>query len=181
MADTVRSLSDLQTLLADNSARAISAQDLRDFLVSVSPAHGTMYMTTPAETSISGVDTWTKVAGTTTLLSGTRFDMPANNQLRYTGTPDVHVHVAVTIAFVAATGSQDLQFRVVKNGNTTATDAVASTAATKLGGADVNSTAVHYDVMMSTNDYIELYVQNTTSGANMTVENMYFFALSMLK
>lgn len=34
MVDTVRSLSALQTLLADNTAGDISAQDLRDFLVS---------------------------------------------------------------------------------------------------------------------------------------------------
>jgi hypothetical protein len=34
MSDTVRVLSALQTLLADNTNRAISPQDLRDFLVS---------------------------------------------------------------------------------------------------------------------------------------------------
>src|ERR1041385_1262124 len=35
MADTVRAYSALQTLLADNSTRAISEQDLRDMLASV--------------------------------------------------------------------------------------------------------------------------------------------------
>lgn len=35
MADTVRTLTALQTLLADNTARAISPQDLRDALYSV--------------------------------------------------------------------------------------------------------------------------------------------------
>lgn len=34
MADTIRSLSALQTLLADNTARAVSAQDLRDAIYS---------------------------------------------------------------------------------------------------------------------------------------------------
>jgi hypothetical protein len=34
MADTARNLSDLQTLLANNTAKDISAQDLRDFLIS---------------------------------------------------------------------------------------------------------------------------------------------------
>lgn len=37
MTDTWRSLSSLQTLLADNTSGAISAQDLRDMLVSVYP------------------------------------------------------------------------------------------------------------------------------------------------
>ena len=35
MTDTIRALSALQTLFADNTTRAISEQDLRDFLVSV--------------------------------------------------------------------------------------------------------------------------------------------------
>jgi len=35
MADTVRTLAQLQTLLADNNSKDISEQDLRDFLVSV--------------------------------------------------------------------------------------------------------------------------------------------------
>lgn len=34
MADTVRTLSALQTLLADNTTQGISPQDLRDFLIS---------------------------------------------------------------------------------------------------------------------------------------------------
>ena len=37
MVDTVRTLAALQTLLADNSAGDISAQDIRDFLVSAYP------------------------------------------------------------------------------------------------------------------------------------------------
>lgn len=37
MPDTIRSLSDLQTLLANNTTNEISAQDIRDFLVSVDP------------------------------------------------------------------------------------------------------------------------------------------------
>lgn len=35
MTDTIRSISDLQTLLADNIVQAISPQDLRDMLVSI--------------------------------------------------------------------------------------------------------------------------------------------------
>lgn len=44
MADTVRSLSALQTLLADNTSGDISPQDLRDFLVSVYPITGSNLM-----------------------------------------------------------------------------------------------------------------------------------------
>ncbi len=47
MADTVRTLSALQTLLADNSAGAISEQDLRDFLVSALKRYNRTVATTP--------------------------------------------------------------------------------------------------------------------------------------
>lgn len=40
MADTVRTLAALQSLLADNGSGLISPQDLRDFLVSVFAARG---------------------------------------------------------------------------------------------------------------------------------------------
>jgi len=41
MVDTIRTLADLQTLFADNTAGDISAQDLRDFLVSSMISSGT--------------------------------------------------------------------------------------------------------------------------------------------
>lgn len=43
MTDTRRSLSDLQTLLADNLTRAITPQNLRDLLVSVDPENTKQY------------------------------------------------------------------------------------------------------------------------------------------
>jgi len=43
MADTRRSLTDLLALLADNTSRAISPQDLRDALVSAHGTYGMMY------------------------------------------------------------------------------------------------------------------------------------------
>lgn len=43
MADIIRSLSTLQSLLADNNTEDISAQDLRDLLVSVDPENAVLY------------------------------------------------------------------------------------------------------------------------------------------
>ena len=52
MVDTVRTKSALLALLADNTARAISAQDLRDFLVSVMGLTKSVYV--PATSFILG-------------------------------------------------------------------------------------------------------------------------------
>ena len=82
MADTSRSLSDILTLMADNTTGAISAQDLRDLIVSLSPAFGGLYISSSAETSIATIDTWTLAAGTSTeTSSSSAFTVSAANRL----------------------------------------------------------------------------------------------------
>lgn len=56
MADTQRTLSAILTLLADNTAQAISAQDLRDAIVSVFANYGMIYVH-GGSTAQSGVTT----------------------------------------------------------------------------------------------------------------------------
>lgn len=45
MSDTVRTFTDLQSLLATNGVQGISAQDLRDFLASAMGVYGQLYIT----------------------------------------------------------------------------------------------------------------------------------------
>jgi len=181
MADTRRSLSALQTLLADNTTGAISPQDVRDLLVSASPPYGSIYVSTAAATTIAASSTYYKAAGTTTSTNLKEFDMPANNRLRYTGAADIHIHGVVTVALTTASSSQVIGLRVGKNGSASGTDSVASQVEHKTGtGTDVISTAIHVDTMLSTNDYLELWVANETTGSNLTIEFMYFFVMGML-
>lgn len=181
MADTRRSLTALQALLADNNTGAISPQDVRDLLVSAAPPYGSIYLSSSSETSIGGIGTWTKAAGTTTSTNLKEFTMPASNRLTYTGTPDVHVHVAVSVSMTSASNNQTVGLRIGKNGSAAGTDAVASEVRRFVStGADIGSTAIHFDTMMSTNDYLELFVANHTSTGNLTIGYMYFFALGML-
>ena len=71
--------------------------------------------------------------------------------------------------------------RIVKNGDYTEADAVASEVDHKTGtGTDIVSTAIHYDTMMSTNDYLEVWVRNETSATTVTLNHMYLFALGMI-
>jgi hypothetical protein len=178
MVDTVRTLTALQTLLGDNLTGAISPQDLRDMLVSLTPAYGSMYISTPAATTVVVPGTYVKAAGGTTAVNlSDRFDMPANNRLRYLGTTEVHAHVAITIAMTVAGNNQDLAFHVTKNG----TEITGSHISHKLGtGADEETTALHIDCHLAQNDYLELWLTNTTSTAAVTLNHMYFFAMTML-
>ena len=177
MADTERTKSAILTLLADNTSGAISPQDVRDTVVSLIPGYGGMYISSAAATTIAGASTWTKGAGTTTSTGLSNFTMPADNRLTYTGTPDVHCHIAMSFSVTSAGNNKTYEFGVALNGTINTASIVSRKIAT---GADVGSSACHTDITLSTNDYIEMWVQNTSDGTNMTYEYGYLFALAML-
>jgi len=162
MADTERSLATILALLADNGTGNISAQDLRDAVVSILPDYGNLYISTAAATTLTTVDTYYEAAGTTTLGANvSAFDMPANGRLRYTGAPTRIVLVTATISMTASINSQVLDFRLAKNGTTD----VATEVQRKIGtGSDVGAASVSGILSMATNDYVSLFAENTTSG-----------------
>jgi hypothetical protein len=164
-----------------NGTRKILASDIKP-----NKAMGALYMATPAATTPGDSTNYFKVAGTTALNSTEsvvmNLDMPANNRLRYTGTGTVHAHVAVTIAFSAGSNNQDCFFRVYKYDASGASGAtlVHSQVENKIAtGADTQSTALHCDCLLDTNDYLELHVQNSTSTATVTVKDLYMFILGV--
>jgi len=180
MADTRRSLSALQALLADNQSGDISPQDVRDFVVSCGFPYGAYYLTSPTATAITGANAWIKAAGTTTSTNIKEFTA-TDNRLTYAGAAPVHIHCVSSVSFTCESNNQVVHLRVVKNGDETLTDSVASNLQRKVGtGTDVGAVAVHSDTMMSSGDYIELWVMNETSGADVTVQNLYTFAMGML-
>lgn len=163
-------------LFKDNTTGDISPADLQDLVESLHPSFGSLYFSTPSATTISVATTYYKAAGTTTSVNLHRFTMPSDNRLTYTGTPDIHVHIACSISITAGAASQEVAFRMAKNGTTLAHSEISLVHGT---GADVGSTALHSDVSLSTNDYLELWVTNSTSTASVTVQSGYLFAMGM--
>lgn len=177
MVDTVRTVAQLQALLADNVSGDISPQDIRDFLVSCAPPYGTMSRLVAAPTTISTPGTYVKAAGTTQLDTANLFDMPADNRLRYIGTAQRHFHVVVSVSFTVIGNNDVVGLKVAKNGAVIDN----SIQRRKVGtGTDIGSTAIHADVAMSQNDYLELFVTNETAAENIQVDELYFFAQGML-
>lgn len=178
MPDTVRSISSLQTLLADNTSGAISAQDLRDMLVSVLHASGSMTWTVPAASTISTPGTPVKAAGTTTAvnLSTGRFSMPESNRLLYNGPADVHAHIACSVSVSCASNNQDIRLVLAKNGELLTHSIVDNKIST---AGDEQSTALHADTMLTDGDYLELWIGNNTSTGAPTINHGYLFALGM--
>lgn len=129
-------------------------------------------------TAIGNTTTYYKAAGTTTLGSTYNMDNAAgiSNRLRYTGSKTKMFHVAVTFSAYSA-GSNDIMYaRVYKNGVPLNNCLVSA----KLGGSgDRTSTAIHVMANLAQNDYLELYVRNSSAASNITVTELNFFAMGV--
>lgn len=181
MVDTPRLVTDLQALLADNTIGAISPQDLRDMLVSLVVPYGSLYFTTPAPTTPeAGVQI--KALGTTTAVNLSGFDMPANNRLRYTGPVTRHAHIACSLSLTMAGNNEIAGLSIFHFDASAGSGAVLDHSHVERfisTGADIGSTALHADVMMDTNDYIELWVENHSNTSAITIVRGYLFVMGM--
>lgn len=178
MVDTLRSLSALQTLLADNSVGAISPQDVRDMLVSLQPPFGSLYVSTSAATTITIAGTYYKAAGTTTAVNlSSDFTMPANNRLQYNGASPRHMHIAATLSMTTA-GTNDILGVALAVDDSVLTHSIIRRFVGT--GSDIGSTALHGDVMLSSGSYIEVFVTNVSAAETVTLDYMYLFAMGML-
>lgn len=181
MADTQRTVSAILALLADNTSRAISPQDLRDAFVSWRMASGQIYIPdgSGAATTISGTANYYEVTDGTWSLSGDAYlfdESGGNGRLTYIGTEPIMAHIACTLSSVCAASTQVLHFRLGITGTTNANAEVQM----KIGtGSDVISTALHLIAELDTNDYISLWVRNATSAANVTVNVANLQAVTM--
>lgn len=175
---TQRTKAELDALLADNNERLITPAKLRDMLESLACTNGSLYVTTPAATTIATPSTFVKVAGTTTMVSGAhRVDMPQDNRLRYLGIATVHIHLVANLSVSCAANNQHISFAIFKNGvkvDHSQMDHLIGT------GTDVKIMAIHADMDLTTNDYVELWVSNETSTGAVTVEHGYMFFMGML-
>ena len=173
---TIRSKAELTTLFADNSNGDISAQDLRDFLDSVNGSFGGMYVSSAAATTSMPLSSPVKAAGTTTATSLQNFTH-ADNRLTYTGPTDIHAHIACSASFTSNKNDSIVGVYIAKNGIALPAPGLRTIA----NGADIGSTAVHGDSVLSTNDYIEVFVSiNAVSSPSVTLDQCYLFAMGML-
>ncbi len=120
MSDTPRPLSDLLALTADNTAGNISAQDLRDCLVSLYPSRGALELSgAPAVTTFAQTATYVPVAGTTALdtsVCTTCVTMPGNGQLRFTKPTPQIILANASLAVLPAGNNKQYSFTFAVNG-----------------------------------------------------------------
>lgn len=167
MADTKRTKSEIATLLADNTAGNIGAQDHRDFLESMDVSRGAFYWTafatttlTSQGTAVAGGTNRLKILGTTTSKTGNRFTH-ANNRLTYTGTPNIKADIFAQFCGSVDAATQDLTFELYLNGAYLIGSYMLQRFATSGAPYQV---CVFGESTLSTSDFIELFVANTTSA-----------------
>lgn len=117
-------------------------------------------------------------AVTTTLSAGAMsITMPTNGKIQYTGAYTVFCHVASTIT-VASAGSPNQQYVIVMAINGIARNNTRLMQRTQ-AASDIQSTALHGYVPMSTNDVLSLQVGNMSSGDDFNVFGLNLFAMCM--
>jgi hypothetical protein len=131
-----------------------------------------MYMiNNVTDTVVATINVPVKVAGTTTsgVLSG--FTMPSNNRLTYTGTSSVTVFASVSFTAYRTAGSDaTIEAVVYKNGTTPQVNTTTKTLIT----LDRASGLSQGFITLATNDYIELWLVNTTDATDVLVNTMNF-------
>ena len=136
--------------------------------------HGSIAMQANG-TGFTANATWTKVAGTTTLISGNEFTMPSNNRLTYTGTTQASIKAIVSATVSWSYNSllaNDIYFAIYKNGTTVSYYLPYTSRA--LGGYQIS--AIECEVDFATNDYVEVWGYST-GGSTITAWGMSLTAI----
>lgn len=163
MPDTERSLSALQTLLADSTAGDISAQDLRDALVSALGGYGGLYCTAGVAAQTVNIAAAKLTAWTGELISS--------------GTTPSHTSDQVTVATAAnylvsasfssnGTAGRDFKFQLYKNG-TAVTGAI--TQRKFASSTDVQPCGFTALVTCVASDILTVYVSADVDASALTV------------
>lgn len=169
MADETKTLAELLTLVFqdDQPESSITEQDLRNMILTLTPAIGGIHFSTAVETVISLVSTKTKALGTTSILETAHdVDMPQNNRIRYIGTTERHFMIDVALSTTAAGNNKLLHYQLFKNGIALPETLIPRVHGT---GADHGAIPITTNVHLETNDYIELFVSNETDDSNLTI------------
>lgn len=183
MVDTVRSQSALlTTLFQDGQTAGLTAQDMRDLIVSLAPSWGGFYVDTPAATTIGSGGTYVKMAGATTGTTATSdLDVTTtDNRAVYSGAAPRHfiINVAATLAPASGT-NQDLGLQIYVYDDSAASGAVVAQSKVNAfdAGTDGEVIASTANVTLDTDDYVEIWITNETGAINVTAS---FAMLTMI-
>jgi hypothetical protein len=156
---------DLDALFLDNQARLITPENIRDFVESAVPSRGFMTLLS-GSTTISAPSVWTKASNLTSLGNSYRLSMPSNNKMEYSGATNCVGFVVLSLTLSASSNNQVLSASLFKNGIL----ASGTILDTKVGtSGDLQTITSCCSCVASPGDYMEVYLQNTTSTASISI------------
>lgn len=126
-------------------------------------AHGEMYLSAQANTSIPVVGEFYDVEGTFSVGELLEFDMNTNGQLRYTGIKDRKFLVETTFAVISNENTVYPQGRITKNGSGITKSVMYSYAETAI--SDRPTLTLRAIVTLSQNDYVSIQVGSASGGS----------------
>jgi hypothetical protein len=164
---TTLSDSDLINLVRSGSNLSITVANFKSLLgVGTNSARGMAYMQgNSTATVIVTQDAPVLVGGTWLSGAAESFSVSAAGRLTYTGINAQVFNIDAAISAVAASGSPDCSLSISKNG--------VAIAATKIGNRMENThdhnLSTLWNLSLSTNDYIELFIENNSNTVDFTV------------
>lgn len=164
---TKRTMEQLYAFFATGQADgAITPDRIQDALFTMQGGWGRISLASSALTTIAAVNTWTKLAGTTTLAAHSQqFTMPENNRLQCTCPIPSVMEVSATIALLDG-NNKTFQVAIAKNGTILAE----TIAPIRFASAGTSLEAVLLaDFSQTLNDYIEVWVRNITDDTDVTM------------
>ena len=186
MADTQRGKTALlTTIFQDGQFKGVSAQDMRDLIVSLTPDFAGLDFTTPATSTVSVIGTYVKGAGTTAITnkSDSMSDGGVSNRLVYNGVSMRHFHIVLQASLTLSAGTnQNTSIALYKWDASAGTGQILShsEAFNTISGTAIEQITSHADTMLDTGDYIEIHVTNNSTTNNVQIDHGYLFGVSML-
>jgi len=129
-----------------------------------SQTYGYLYMNgNSTATTLSSLNTYAKVAGTTTSLVLHKTSTPASNRLTYTGKRNITGRVFISISGKSPSASGAISVALAKNGTVITAP---NSAISGLSNNQAFQIVLDTEVALVTNDYIEVFIANTSSSIN---------------
>lgn len=172
MASTIRNRTDILNLLGDNSSKAISAQDVRDAIVSVWGVFGEMYVFGGTTAQVVGttptvLTLWSSIGesnGVTVDTSNNRITIGAGAD----GTYRVHCNVDYN-------GDHNVKFKfVLRRTGSIISRATQSRQFFNTGLDGVRSAGFSGYLTAAVGDQLQIYVEATVNSSNMTIVEAQF-------
>ena len=138
-------------------------------------AYGDYYISTIILTSIATQNIYVKVAGTTTSGILSNFTS-ASNTLTYTGTTTRKFFVSAALAF-HGDATDEYNFAIYKNGAVVVTSKISVTGK---GANDLAHISCQWIVELATTEFIEVFVTNTSTANDVTVDWMNVSAIALI-